>query len=108
MYVVVRIDVCESFKITRKEVYIYSKKSNVKATMNEYYREIKNKYPNSKVVLTTEEKALEAQKKYKEFYDEKERVALGERKRISLADLDKKLNDTCIKELAVEACGRRR
>lgn len=108
MYVVARVDVYRCFKITRKSIHIYSKKSNSKEKMIEYYEEIKRKYPTRKVVLTTEEKAKEAQRKYNRYYDEKERIALGEKPRIAVEDLDKKLNATYTKHLAVEACGRRK
>ena len=108
MYVVVRIDKVEGFGgIAIKRTHIYSRTSKVKETMVKYYKEIKEKYPDRKVVLTTEEKALEAKKFYQERAEEKERIALGLDKRISVSELNKELNNTYVKHLAKETCGRR-
>lgn len=107
MYVVAMVNTYPCFGITRKSIHIYAKKSSNKEKMAEYCREIKGKYPYNKVILTTEEKAKEVQQKYKDFYDEKERIALGEKPRISVEDLDKRLDAVYTKHLAIEACGRR-
>lgn len=107
MYVVARVDVYHCFKITRKSVHIYTKKSSTKEKLIEYYEGIKKRNPTSKVVITTEEKALEAQKKYDDYYDEKERIALGVKPRIAVEELAKRLDDTYAKHFAQEACGRR-
>ena len=107
MYAVVRIDIVEGFKITRKKVHTYTKQSNVKETIVKYYQEIKAKYPDRKVFLTTTETAAEATKKYKEFYDAKELVALGLKPRVAVGALEKKLSDTYAKHFAKEICGRR-
>lgn len=107
MYVVARVDVHHCFKITRKSVHIYTKKSSTKEKLIEYYEEIKKRNPTSKVVLTTEEKALEAQKKYNDYYDEKERIALGVKPRVAIEELSKRLDDTYAKHFAKEVCGCR-
>ena len=102
MYVVLRVDTRCEFLIKRKSIHIYSKKSSNKETMMKYYEQIKETYPSRMVVLTTEEKAIEAQKKCKIFYDEKERIALNAKKRISVLELDKKLNNIYVAHLAKE------
>ncbi len=107
MYVVVRIDTVRLFGVCRKDAHIYSKQSNIKSKMIEYYEEIKAKYPDRKVVLTTLEKATKAREQLKEYFDEKERVALGVGKRITVGQLNKELNKSYTRQLAIESCGRR-
>ena len=105
MYVVAKVEVYNCFNITRKSVHIYSKKSATKEKLIEYYEGIKKRNPASKVVITTEEKALEVQAKYDEFYDEQERIALGVKPRVTVDELNDRMNRVAIKYLARESCG---
>ena len=107
MYVVVRIDTSYSFGVCRKDAHIYSKQSNIKSKMVEYYEEIKAKYPDRKIILTTLEKATKAREQLKEYFEEKERVALGVGKRITVGELNRELNKSYTRQLAIESCGRR-
>jgi hypothetical protein len=106
-YVIARISDYECFNVKGKYIHIYARKSGDKEKLRYYYNEIKNRYPCDKVVVTTEEKAIEVQEQYRKHYAELERISLGCAPRIDVKDLDKALDRSYTKQLAVEACGRR-
>ena len=91
MYVIARIDTEYGFGgIEKKSIHIYSRQSKTRESLFWYYMEIKDKYPNRKVVLTTIEKAKEVDKKCREYYADQERKAMGLKPRMTIGELNKK------------------
>lgn len=91
MYVIARVDEEIGFGgIRMKRIHIYSRQSKTREALFWYYMEIKEKYPNRKVAITTLEKAKEVDKKCREYYKDQERKAMGLRPRMTIDDLNKK------------------
>ena len=72
IYAVVKID----NEISQFACRVYTKQSSNFEKMKEYKEEIKNKYPNAKVILTTREKAKKIRADYAIWYQnyENERI----------------------------------